>query len=49
MVLVFIGSKIFITDFLGMAKFPSSVSLGVTLAILAAGVFYSLHKTRQKA
>ncbi|MCB1537867.1 MAG: TerC family protein [Rhodospirillales bacterium] len=46
-VLVFIGSKIFITDFvLGDSGFPPSVSLGVTFALLAAGVGYSLWKTR---
>jgi tellurite resistance protein TerC len=43
--LVFIGSKIFIADALGLAKIPPSVSLGVTFAILAAGVGYSLWKT----
>jgi tellurite resistance protein TerC len=45
-VLIFIGGKIFVADMLGLAKIPASVSLGVTLAILAAGVFYSLWKTR---
>jgi tellurite resistance protein TerC len=43
--LVFIGSKIFIADALGLAKIPPPVSLGVTFAILAAGVLYSLWKT----
>jgi tellurite resistance protein TerC len=43
--LVFIGSKIFIADALGLAKIPPPVSLGVTFAILAAGVGYSLWKT----
>lgn len=45
-VLIFIGSKIVVADMLGLAKVPPSISLGVTLAILAAGVFYSLWKTR---
>jgi tellurite resistance protein TerC len=44
--LVFIGSKIFVADMLGLAKIPPPVSLGVTFAILAAGVAYSLWKTR---
>jgi tellurite resistance protein TerC len=44
--LVFIGSKIFIADFLDWEKFPASWSLGVTFAILAAGVLYSLWRTR---
>jgi tellurite resistance protein TerC len=44
--LIFIGAKIFVADMLGLAKIPPPVSLGVTFAILAAGVFYSLWKTR---
>jgi len=46
-VLVFIGSKILIADFaLGGAKFPPLASLGVTLGLIAAGVGWSLWKTR---
>ncbi len=48
MVLVFIGGKIFVADMLGLAKVPPSISLGVTFAILAAGVIYSLYKTSGK-
>jgi tellurite resistance protein TerC len=48
-VLIFIGSKIFIADFLGLEKFPSSISLSVTVGLLAAGIFYSLYKTRKQA
>lgn len=44
--LVFIGSKIFIADLLGLDKFPQALSLGLTFAILGAGVIYSLRKTR---
>lgn len=44
--LIFIGSKIFIADGLGLAKFPAEWSLGVTFTILAAGVLYSLWRTR---
>jgi tellurite resistance protein TerC len=47
--LVFIGSKIFIADLLGLEKFPANLSLGVTFAILGAGVAYSLWKTRGEA
>jgi len=50
LVLVFIGSKIFIKDLFGMDKFPSSISLSMTLLILGAGIAYSLYKTSgQKA
>lgn len=46
-VLVFIGSKILIADFvLGGAKFPPAASLGVTFALIAAGIGFSLWKTR---
>jgi tellurite resistance protein TerC len=46
--LVFIGSKIFLADLAGFpnGKFPPSWGLGITFAILAAGVGYSLWKTR---
>ena len=44
--LVFIGSKIFVADAFGLAKIPPSVSLAVTFAILAAGIGWSLWKTR---
>jgi tellurite resistance protein TerC len=45
-VLIFIGSKIFVADMFGLAKIPAPFSLGVTFAILAAGVGWSLWKTR---
>jgi len=44
--LVFVGSKIFIADAFGLAKIPPAVSLSVTFAILAAGIGWSLWKTR---
>ena len=46
LLLVFIGGKIFVADALGLAKIPPPVSLGVTFAILAGGVAWSLWKTR---
>lgn len=45
--LVFIGGKIFIADLLGWTKFPAGLSLSITFAILAAGVLWSLWKTRK--
>ncbi|MCW5736381.1 MAG: TerC family protein [Enhydrobacter sp.] len=46
-VLVFIGTKIFVADFwLGGDKFPPALSLGVTFALIGAGIAYSLWKTR---
>ena len=46
-VLIFIGAKIFVADFLlGGDKFPPVLSLGVTFALIGAGIAYSLWKTR---
>ena len=47
LVLVFIGGKIFAVNLVG--KLPAWVSLSVTLGLLAAGVAYSLVRTRQPA
>ncbi len=46
--LVFIGSKIFLADLFGFegGKFPTNWSLGITFMILAAGIGWSLWKTR---
>ena len=45
-VLMFIGSKIFIVWAMGWEKFPTSWSLGITLGLIATGIIYSLYKTR---
>jgi tellurite resistance protein TerC len=47
LVLVFIGSKIFLVGIIG--KLPASVSLGVTLGLIAGGVVFSMWKTREQA
>ncbi|UMA67045.1 TerC family protein (plasmid) [Roseivivax marinus] len=44
--LIFIGSKIFVADLMGWEKFPPAWSLGITFAILGAGIGFSLWKTR---
>lgn len=44
--LIFIGGKVFAADLLGLGKIPAQWSLGITFAILAAGVLYSLWRTR---
>ncbi len=46
LVLIFIGSKVFVVDMFDMAKFPAWLSLGVTLSLLFGGVAFSLYKTR---
>ncbi|MFC3969619.1 TerC family protein [Rhizobium lemnae] len=46
--LVFIGSKIFIAWAMGWEKFPPEWSLGITFVILGAGVVYSLRRTSSK-
>ncbi|GJD98007.1 TerC family protein [Methylobacterium iners] len=50
LVLVFIGAKIFVADFvLDGGKFPPVLSLAVTLGLILAGILYSLWKTRGEA
>ena len=44
LVLVFIGTKIFLVGFIG--KMPPAISLSVTFGLIAGGVLYSLFKTR---
>ncbi|MDX2257507.1 MAG: TerC family protein [Hyphomicrobiaceae bacterium] len=44
LVLVYVGAKIFVQQFIG--KIPPEVSLGVTFTLLAGGIVYSLYKTR---
>lgn len=46
LILIFIGSKVFLIDFFNWDKFPASVSLGVTIGLLAGGILFSLYKTR---
>ena len=46
LLLVFIGSKLFIADLMGWEKFPPVWSLGITFAILGAGIVVSVLKTR---
>jgi len=48
LVLVFIGSKIFVADIFGWEKFPASVSLGVTITLIAGGIVFSLYRTRDR-
>jgi tellurite resistance protein TerC len=45
-VLIFIGSKIFVADLIGLDKFPPALSLAITFGILTAGIVWSLWKTR---
>lgn len=45
-VLIFIGSKIFLTDMLDLVKFSPLLSLAVTITILGSGILLSLWKTR---
>lgn len=44
LVLVFIGTKIFLVGFIG--KFPPAISLSVTFGLIAGGVLVSMWKTR---
>ena len=44
--LVFIGGKVIAAPLMGLEKFPPAISLGVTAAILATGILWSMWKTR---
>ena len=44
--LIFIGGKVFVADMFGWAKVPPEWSLAITVAILAAGIGYSIWRTR---
>jgi tellurite resistance protein TerC len=46
--LIFIGSKIFIAKILGLEKFPAELSLLITILILASGIVFSLYKTKSE-
>jgi tellurite resistance protein TerC len=48
-VLIFIGGKVFAPLIFDIEKVPSAISLSVTVAILAAGVVYSLYRTKKEA
>ncbi|MGV2102780.1 TerC family protein [Rhizobium sp. 21-4511-3d] len=45
-VLIFIGSKVFVADLLGLEKFPAAVSLGITFLIIGTGIVWSLLRTK---
>jgi tellurite resistance protein TerC len=45
LVLIFIGSKIFLVNIFG--KFPPALSLSVTLGLITGGVLFSWFKTRR--
>jgi tellurite resistance protein TerC len=46
LVLVFIGTKIFAADMLGLTKIPPWFSLLVTAGLIGGGVLYSIRRTR---
>lgn len=46
LVLIFIGSKIFLGDWLWDGKMPAEISLAVTFGLLLGGVIFSLWKSR---
>jgi tellurite resistance protein TerC len=46
LVLIFIGAKIFLGDWLFDGKVPAALNLSVTAGLLAGGILFSLWKTR---
>lgn len=49
LVLIFIGSKVFLADVIGVEKFPAWLSLAITVGLISGGVVYSLYRTRANA
>jgi tellurite resistance protein TerC len=45
LLLIFIGSKVFLADLWGLEKFPTNISLIVTVIIIAGGIISSLLKS----
>ena len=45
--LIFIGSKVFVADLLGWGKFPAEWSLGITFLILGSGIAWSMWRSRR--
>lgn len=48
LLLIFIGGKVFVAEAAGWEKFPAPASLGITAAILAGGIIYSLWRTERR-
>jgi len=46
LVLIFIGSKVFVVKLLDLEKFPAMISLGVTVGLLFGGAVFSLFRTK---
>ena len=44
LILIFIGAKVYVSEFLAW-KVPATLSLGVTVALIAGGIVYSLYRT----
>jgi tellurite resistance protein TerC len=47
MVLIFIGSKVFIAGAMGWEKFPPLISLGITFTLLFGGCIYSIYYPKE--
>jgi len=47
-ILMFIGSKVYIVEFFSIEKFPASLSLGITLALISFGIIFSLVKKEKR-
>lgn len=48
-VLIFIGGKVFAPLLFNIKKVPTSLSMSITIGIIAAGILYSIYKTRKKS
>jgi tellurite resistance protein TerC len=48
-ILIFIGSKIFVADFFHIEKIPPYISLIVTIGLLTLGALYSIYKSKHNS
>lgn len=48
LILMFIGSKVYIVEFFSIEKFPASLSLGITVALISFGIIFSLVKKEKR-
>jgi len=46
--LIFIGSKVFVADLIGLEKFPPVISLSITGLILGLGILASIIKNQKE-
>jgi tellurite resistance protein TerC len=49
MILIFIGSKVFVSYFMGIDEISPMFSLSVTFGLLFSGVMYSVYQNKKRS